>query len=107
MSSLIPSLSYEELEEIKTEIQQEQEQRIKVTTEIKKLLEWTPEGFFLEKVSKIVNGKGMYAAGDDETPFFSEAYLYNLLGKEDARTLLALIEQAFSSIGIKLFNLRR
>jgi len=25
---------------------------------------------------------------DSEAPFFSEAYLYNLLGKEDARTLL-------------------
>lgn len=100
--SLIPSLSYEELEEIKAEIQQEQEQRIKVTKEIKKLFEWTPEGFLLKDVSKIVNGKGMYVKGDDETPFFSEAYLYNLLGKEDARTLLCLIEQAFASIGIKI-----
>ena len=102
ISSLIPSLSYDELKEIKIEIQQEQEQRIKVTKEIKKLFEWTPEGFLLERVSKIVNVKGMYVKGDDETPFFSEAYLYNLLGKEDARTLLCLIEQAFASVGIKI-----
>lgn len=102
ISSLIPSLSYEDLEKIKKEIQQEQEQRVKMTKEIKNLLEWAPEGGLLKEVSKIVNGKGMYAEGDDETPFFSEAYLYNLLGKEDARTLLCLIERAFASIGITI-----
>lgn len=31
---------------------------------------------------------------DDKHPFFSEANLYDLLGKEDARTVLALIEEA-------------
>ena len=31
-----------------------------------------------------------YEKGDELAPFFSEAFLYNLLGKEDARTLLAL-----------------
>ena len=27
-----------------------------------------------------------YSKGDEDTPFFSEAFLYVLLGKEDART---------------------
>ena len=30
-----------------------------------------------------------YVEGDADTPFFSEAYLYNLLGKECGRTVLA------------------
>ena len=104
MSSLISSLSYEELEEIRTEIQQEQKQRIKSTEEIKELLHWVPEGVPLKRISRIVNGSMAYVDGDSEASFFSEAYLYNLLGKEDARTLLALIGQAFASVGIKIFN---
>jgi hypothetical protein len=31
----------------------------------------------------------MYDKGDEDAPFFSEAYLYTLLGKDSARTLLA------------------
>ncbi len=33
----------------------------------------------------------MYEPGDENAPFFSEAFLYNLLGKEAARTVLAHI----------------
>lgn len=32
-----------------------------------------------------------YEKGDEDAPFFSEAFLYPLLGKEDARTLLARV----------------
>lgn len=32
---------------------------------------------------------GYYEKGDEKAPFFSESLLYNLLGKDDARTLLA------------------
>lgn len=32
---------------------------------------------------------GMYEPGDEHAPFFSEAFLYNLLGKDDARSLRA------------------
>lgn len=30
---------------------------------------------------------------DKQAPFFTEAYLYSLLGKEDARTLLTLLRR--------------
>jgi len=78
-----------------------------VQASIKKLLEWTPEGVDLEEISKInyppnVWGKDrMFTNGDDKCPFFSEAYLYNLLGKQDGRTLLALMRQLCESLGIE------
>ena len=74
---------------------------------IKELLEWIPEGVPLEEISKInyppkVWGNDrMFIKGDDKCPFFSEAYLYNLLGKQDARTLLALMRQLCKSLGIE------
>ena len=34
---------------------------------------------------------GMYEKGDENAPFFSEAFLYNLLGKDDARSLRGLL----------------
>ena len=60
----------------------------------KKLLEWTPENFDSEQFKESL----YYEKGDENAPFFSEAFLYNLLGKEDARTLLYLLREAF---GIK------
>lgn len=43
---------------------------------IKELLEFTPENKdILDKESDY------YAKGDENEPFFSEVYLYNLLGK--------------------------
>lgn len=35
---------------------------------------------------------------DEEVPFFSEVALYNLIGKEDARTVLALLSNVISKI---------
>lgn len=35
----------------------------------------------------------MYEEGDEACPFFTEAYLYVLLGKEDARSLLNITKQ--------------
>lgn len=32
-----------------------------------------------------------YSKGDEDAPFFSESYLYNLVGKDDARTVLGYI----------------
>lgn len=43
---------------------------------------------------------GYYAEGDEEASFFSEAFLYNLVGKEDARTVLALISNLCESMGL-------
>lgn len=41
-----------------------------------------------------------YSKGDEEASFFSEAYLYSLLGKEDARTVLALLRAVGTAIGV-------
>ena len=71
--------------------------------EVKALLNWTPEGKgFLEKISYIQYPEKQFPRAkysvfdkeDEDQPFFSEAYLYSLLGKDDARTLLALLRQA-------------
>ena len=39
-----------------------------------------------------------YEEGDENAPFFTEAFLYILLGKEDARTLLALMHSLHQSL---------
>jgi len=41
-----------------------------------------------------------YEKGDEEAPFLSEACLYNLIGKEDARTVLALIGNLERLLGV-------
>ena len=81
------------------------------TKEIKELLEWVPEAVDLKAISKI-NYPPKYfpkkeygeicTDEDPKQPFFSEAYLYNLLGKEDARTLRVLIRRALGSLGVEL-----
>ena len=57
----------------------------------------------LKMVSNIMNGEEMYEAGDNKAPFFSESFLYNLLGKEDARSLLDRIYRLGESLGIIYF----
>lgn len=41
-----------------------------------------------------------YEKGDENAPFFSEAYLYNLLGKDEARNLRALVHAVFEAAGV-------
>lgn len=36
----------------------------------------------------------------EDTPFFSESYLYNLLGKEDARTVLYAVYAVLRAAGV-------
>lgn len=43
---------------------------------------------------------GMYSEGDEFAPLFSEAFLYNLLGKDDARSVLAIIRRLFVAAGV-------
>ena len=64
--------------------------------QVKKLLEFTPGD--LPKSCK--NKRDGYEKGDETCPFFSETYLYNLLGKEDARTLLAFMRPVWEDAGI-------
>lgn len=42
---------------------------------------------------------------DSEQAFISESYLYNLLGKEDARTLLARMHQLCIALGFEMDKL--
>ncbi len=79
--------------------------------EIKELLNWNPEGVDLKAIGKInyppkyfpKKKYGEIVTDEDcKQPFFSESYLYPLLGKEDARTLLALLRIAFKSLGIDI-----
>ena len=40
---------------------------------------------------------------DSKAPFFTEAYLYELIGKDDARTVLYYIHEICKEIGLDLF----
>ncbi len=42
-----------------------------------------------------------YEKGDEKAPFFSEAYLYNLMGKDAARTVLGQIRNFLEAFDIK------
>ena len=64
----------------------------------KQLVEYTP-GWMPECIIEENKGE-MFSEGDEKAPFFSEAYLYNLMGKEDARTILALLRQFAESAGL-------
>ena len=63
--------------------------------DVKKLLSWSPSYFDSSAFKESV----YYEEGDENAPFFSEAFLYSLLGKDDARTLSALIEKALKTKG--------
>ena len=41
-----------------------------------------------------------YEPGDEKAPFFSGAYLYDLVGKDNARTILGNIRRLGESLGI-------
>ena len=64
------------------------------------LVTWVPEMGFPDF-------KGVY--GDppgDDCPFVTESYLYELLGKEDARTILAYLNHLARSLGTTLWDLQ-
>jgi len=68
-----------------------------------KLFSWTP-GFPPEQFTPT---NDFYSDGDENSPFFSETFLYTLLGKEDARTLLALMRKSLESVGIDMIELEK
>lgn len=82
---------------------------------VERLLEWKPERTPVELKEVEYSGQYSYVVesgrmdreraeelleGDADCPFFSERYLYNLLGKDDARTLLALMRPLWAAAGI-------
>ena len=42
-----------------------------------------------------------YRAGDEKAPFYSEAFLYPLLGKDDGRTVCYAFERLCEYVGLK------
>lgn len=50
---------------------------------------------------------GHYSKGDEDAPFYSESYLYNLLGKEDARTVLGYLHHLAKMAGLDLYEIQR
>lgn len=62
-------------------------------------LGWSDE--LLKSVSKRVAGQGMFSKGDAAMPFYSECFLYNLLGKDDARTVLYRMEELARVLGVE------
>lgn len=54
----------------------------------------------LKSISVNVSGRGMYSKGDEDAPFYSEAFLYNLVGKDDARTVLGSVERLAEILGV-------
>lgn len=45
--------------------------------------------------------------GDDDAPFFSEAFLYTLLGKEQARSVLARVNAIARALGVDPWRVRQ
>lgn len=44
---------------------------------------------------------GMYSEGDEQAPFFTEAFLYNLVGKDEARSILGVIRRLCVLAGVE------
>lgn len=65
---------------------------------LKDMANWTPEF----PTDAFTDDNPFYCGGDENAPFFSEAYLYPLLGKEDARTLLYFFRAVFREMGVNL-----
>jgi hypothetical protein len=58
---------------------------------VEELYKWKPDQF---QVGDDFKKSGHYSKGDEDAPFLSEAFLYNLLGKSDARSLLGMLDRA-------------
>lgn len=69
---------------------------------VKYLVTWTPE-CIPESFNK---DNYYYRDGDEQGPFFTEGYLYTLLGKEDARTLLYTFARLLEAMDINLYMLQ-
>jgi hypothetical protein len=65
---------------------------------VEELYKWKPECF---QAGVDFKESGYYSDGDEDCPFFSEKFLYNLLGKGDARSLLGMLDRALGFRGRK------
>ena len=73
-----------------------------------------PEDALIDLLSMRIEGQlqfldtrdEMYEAGDENAPFFSEAYLYNLLGKDNARSILSCVSRICEACGYQMYILQ-
>lgn len=88
----------EEMEKLLSNSPKHKEEIIKAA---KELIKWCPNDF---PYPSTIKKSGMYEEGDEEAPFFSEAYLYNLMGKGNARTILGLLNGLLKTVGINSYR---
>lgn len=76
---------------------------------LKRIINFHPEDVPAQFTNRSVNPFGLMndeiRKHDSKQPFMSESYLYNLLGKEDARTLLARVHQLCIVLGVDMDTL--
>jgi hypothetical protein len=66
---------------------------------LKRLFEFKLQCLPVKLMKSLAKDTG-YEKGDEVAPFFSESFLYNLLGKDDARTILAVLNNFIRAMGI-------
>lgn len=71
--------------------------------EVKRLLKWRPESGF----PKGVDNEGDDRVNSPYTPFITESFLYPLLGKGDARTLVAFLRGVVEAAGLDMRALQK
>lgn len=64
------------------------------------LLTFTPHFGMPDFLKKESRRAGFYDKGDDEVPVICETFLYPLLGKDDARTFMALLNHVLRIVGM-------
>lgn len=91
-------ISNEALQAIEKIIQDEMARKNKALKEAcEKLAEYSPRCL----PESCMNQDEGYEEGDENAPFFSETYLYNLIGKTEARTLLAIMSPIWEAAGME------
>jgi hypothetical protein len=58
-------------------------------------------GEFTDATRKVAQRGGWYDPEDEKQPFFSEAYLYTLVGKDAARSILARFNALGAALGVR------
>ena len=64
------------------------------------LMTFTPHCGMPDFLKKESRKAGFYDKGDDEVPVICETFLYPLLGKDDARTFMALLNHVLRIVGM-------
>ena len=67
-----------------------------------RIYEYVPEGYNVD-FTKLPG----YEKGDEDAPFFSEAFLYVLMGKGDARVITAIVDNVIRAAGLDPSALRQ